>query len=653
LSSKKQPHRSRRKHDDRRESAPAKRSRPRRIWSRATLSDTPLAAIAITLLVYLRCVGNGFVYDDNEMIVLNHSIGDWAMVWRSFVNDSWWFRNPLKLPQSSYYRPLQDVWLAANYHLFGLAPPGWHLMIVAVHLIAVWLVFQIARELTDSRWTPIIAATLFGVLPIHAQAVVWPTAIPLPLSAVFGLVALLFFIRRERDRRATKILAPLFYAMALLSHESAAVFPLIVVAHVVLLAPGSASEGNASAAAVSWRERFVRAGIESAPFFIELAVYLAIRLYVLGFISRLNIANPMTVTQEWLTIPSVLGTYAVLLVAPWRAGPAHPVDIVSSAAAREFYLPMLALIGLVGSAVVALWSDRRRIFYLFCAVWIAVSVAPVMNLRAFSPLALIEDRYLYMASAAWCIAVAELAGSFFSRVEPSGRLLAAATAMVTVVCAGILFHVESFWHDEVALFSTCVEMAPRSGLCHDRLGVALMQRGDAKGAEREFAISHQINPDLGANLYHLALVHAKMGRIEEALGELKRALAILPDAPPAAYVEYARLADSAGRADERDDALRHAEKLPDGLKAAELGRAQLMITHGDFAGAESFLRASLARDPRNPDEWTLLGLSLVRQGRNDEALEAYQQSLRLKPNASLQRIVTQMRGRAVDRPGPR
>src|ERR1019366_6464823 len=375
--------------------------------------------------------------------------------------------------------------------------------------------------------------------------------------------------------------------------------------------------------------------------------------YVLGFISRLNISNAMTRTQEWLTIPSVLATYAMLLVAPWRAGPVHPVDIVSSAASREFYLPMLALIGLVVAAVVALWNDRRRIFYLFCAVWIAISLAPVMNLRAFTPIALIEDRYLYMASAAWCIAIAELAVSYLSTVEPSGRLLAAATAIVTMAYAGILFHVESFWHDEYALFSTCVERSPRSDLCHDRLGVALIQRGDTKSAEREFTISQEIRPEGGASLYHLGLVHVKMGRAEEALGELKRALAILHDAPPGAYIEYAKLADSVGKADERDDALHHAEKLPGGLKEAELGRAQLMIIHGDFAGAESSMRAAIARDPRNPDEWTLLGVSLSRQGRNDEALAAYQQSLRLKPDASLQRIVTQMRGGAVERSRPR
>src|SRR5262249_49138648 len=153
-------------------------------------------------LIYLRCLGNRFVYDDNEMITLNRYIGDWSLIWKSFVNDSWWFRNPLILPQSAYYRPLHDTWLALHFQMFGYAPGGWHLTIVSIHLLAVYLVYRIAQELTTSRWTPMIAALWFGVLPVHAQAVVWPTAIPLPLSAVFELASLLTFIRGYREPRA-------------------------------------------------------------------------------------------------------------------------------------------------------------------------------------------------------------------------------------------------------------------------------------------------------------------------------------------------------------------------------------------------------------------------------------------------------------------
>jgi tetratricopeptide (TPR) repeat protein len=257
---------------------------------------------------------------------------------------------------------------------------------------------------------------------------------------------------------------------------------------------------------------------------------------------------------------------------------------------------------------------------------------------------LVEDRYLYMASVAWCLALAELAVSFSYRMELRGRALAAVAATVIILCAGILFHDESFWHDEVALFSTCVEMAPRSNLCHDRLGLALKQRGRAAEAEHEFIAAQEIAPDDGANLYNLGLVHIQMGRTREALGEIKRALAMLPDAPAGAYVDLAKLADQAGDSADRDAALQHAESLPGGIAAAEFGRAQIKYLHNDFSGAESLVRDAIAKEPGVPDEWTLLGMSLARQGRAQEALAAYQQSLRLKPDPSLRRMVSRISG---------
>ena len=64
-----------------------------------------------------------------------------------------------------------------------------------------------------------------------------------------------------------------------------------------------------------------------------------------------------------------------------------------------------------------------------------------------------------------------------------------------------------------------------------------------------------------------------------------------------------------------------------------------MIAHQDFAGAERSMRAALARNPNDADEWTLLGASLARQGRMREALDAYRTSLSLKPDLDLQRQV--------------
>ena len=142
-----------------------------------------------TALVYLRCLGNGFVFDDHDMVIANRQIGQWSFLWKSLTRDSWWFMDPLHLPASAYYRPLQDIWLGLNYHLFGPHVAGWHATMVGLHLVAVWLVFEIAARITGEDQPALAAALLFGLLPLHAEAVVWATAIPLPLSATLELAA--------------------------------------------------------------------------------------------------------------------------------------------------------------------------------------------------------------------------------------------------------------------------------------------------------------------------------------------------------------------------------------------------------------------------------------------------------------------------------
>jgi hypothetical protein len=82
---------------------------------------TMLAGVLlITLLVYLRCLGNELVYDDHPMIVDNPYIRQWSFVWRSITRDVWWFLSSGRMTHSAYYRPLENIWLGLGYQLVGL-----------------------------------------------------------------------------------------------------------------------------------------------------------------------------------------------------------------------------------------------------------------------------------------------------------------------------------------------------------------------------------------------------------------------------------------------------------------------------------------------------------------------------------------------------
>ena len=70
---------------------------------------------------------------------------------------------------------------------------------------------------------------------------------------------------------------------------------------------------------------------------------------------------------------------------------------------RDFVVPSAIVIAIAIAAVAALRSATHRRLYLFCLVWMVIAMAPVLNLREFPPLVMVQDRYLYLSSAAWCL----------------------------------------------------------------------------------------------------------------------------------------------------------------------------------------------------------------------------------------------------------
>ncbi len=517
--------------------------------------------------MYLRCLSNQFVFDDHEMIVLNRQIGRWSFLWKSFAHDSWWFRDPAHLPQSSYYRPLQDVWLGLNYHLFGLAPAGWHVTMVMLHLAALYLVLKIALLLCSNRWAALSAVILFGLLPVHAEAVVWPAAVPLPLAAVFELAAFYLLIRRKAQPRWRRFVLPgALFAAALLSHESAVAFPALVAAYGFLMKTPHPQplprRPQEDAPADSWesdRPGLRRSVMLAAPFMVETALYLALRMLVLGFISRPNPVNHATTIEALMTIPNVLVKDFALLAIPWDAGPSHRLLLVRHPDAANFYLPLAALLALVCAAVIGLGAlpRQQRKFYMFCIAWMLFGVAPMLNLTGLFALALVQDRYLYLASMGWCLMLGEALVGSTRRLGFHRSTAALAASALAGACALSLWSVQRFWHDEVALFTQCVRAFPQSALWHNRLGMAFEARGNPVQAERELATANRLDPQDGATLFDLGVVHAWMGHKAEAAREIDAALKRLPNAPPAAYLMLARLYREAGDRERAAAAMAH------------------------------------------------------------------------------------------------
>src|SRR5271168_273347 len=187
-----------------------------------------------TSLVYLRCLGNGFVLDDAAMFVRNPDLRHWSFLWKAFTREEFWYTDAGFLPHYRNYRPLILVCCWFDYHLFGLNAAPWHASIVAVHLLAVWLVFKVSCRLAGDSTSALLAAALFGLSPVHVAAVVWMAASGFVLATAFGLAAFYLIMPSEYDTRQNWAAAIALYACALLSHESAIAFPALVACYAFL-----------------------------------------------------------------------------------------------------------------------------------------------------------------------------------------------------------------------------------------------------------------------------------------------------------------------------------------------------------------------------------------------------------------------------------
>lgn len=502
-----------------------------------------LAAVLLTTaLVYMRCLGNSFVFDDYPAIVKNDALTQWSFIWKSLFHDLWWFRDPDRFPQSAYYRPLQNVWLALNYHLVGLNPVGWHILKVLLHLVVVILSFRLTQLLTGSVGAALLAALLFGVLPVHVESVVWAEAIPEPLSAVFELSALCLFIARPSTQRRG-LVSPLFlFASALLSHESAIVFPLLVAAYVFLFEKaGTQSElGVLSPRSmpIFVAGRMSRALQRSAPFFAVALVYLGIRAMIFGS-SLFGFAHPLitrpTIIKDTLvfvrprpihalaqllaTMPEVLVLYIGLLLMPWRVGPAHDAEFATPLGLHNFAVPTAVLAASIALGYFVFRRSPRRDLYLFCAAWWFVSLAPALNLDHVS--ALVQDRYEYLASFGFCVIVGDLAVQTAGDSITRNRVVSALATIVISVYAAVLWRAEDIWHDNVTLFSRSVEICPGSAYYHKALAQALMDHGELDGATQQLTVASRLAPDDAAIHLALGLLYMRMRRDDAATAEMQ------------------------------------------------------------------------------------------------------------------------------------
>jgi hypothetical protein len=274
-------------------------------------------------------------------------------------------------------------WLDAR--LFGATNvSGYHATNLLLHLLNSLLVLAIARSIVPAEPTfAVLSASLFALMPSHAEPIGWISGRVDSLAALFYLGAFLCFVRfRRANRRAWLFGALVIFTCGLFAKQSLVTFPLLILTF-DLFGPHTNDSANRRSLARLWSH---------VPFFVVGALYLALRHTLFGNAVREN-ALTLAAIQEFFYRQN---RYVRELLPTPNSAP-RAMKVV----AEVLTIGVLAVCGrwllvqrIRDSHVVA----RLR---FFGPLWYAITIAPMV-------VTYLSARHLYITSAGLSIAIASL-----------------------------------------------------------------------------------------------------------------------------------------------------------------------------------------------------------------------------------------------------
>jgi len=549
---------------------------------------------AVTTLAYLGTLSFGFVYDDKPVIVDNVVIHSWRFLAHYFIPQI----SAGTAPPSSgtFYRPIVLLWLRLNHAIFGLHPAGWHFAMLALHVLTTYLVFVAVGKLTGNRRTAALAAILFGLHPVHVENVAWLSSVNDLLMTALLLGSFLAYLNFRHGRKMIWMATSVFlFGSALLSKETAAVFPLLIFGFAVIFAPPRAAE-NSGPAWSALKGSALKDGLASIPYFTVLAIYLTARRMMLHGMAQ-SLA-PLSWTTMVLTWPSILWFDLKHLLLPISSSEFYSLAYVTAPGFENFLLPVIFLLGALVAAGYGISKLPDRRVGVFALGWAILTILPTLYLRAIAPDNFVHDRFLYLPS----VGIVILIALALEQVSSSRTLQRAAVAILcTAAFIGTLIH-QVQWASNILLYQNAMMYAPQNPVVQVNLANELGNMGRYDRAVPLYLSALQRDPRFWLSNYNLGYAYYRMGRFSDAEDYLTRAI----------------------RIDDKD---------PD--QFIYLARAQM--EQGKLTEATQNAERALQRSPRSPGFHFVLAKILEASGNRERAVAEYQAEASLHPENALAR----------------
>jgi hypothetical protein len=493
---------------------------------RASRRQWLLGAVIVLLVVaaYVPALQSGYIWDDDVYVTNNPSLRSAEGLWSSWTH----------LNANVQYYPLVFTSFWLEYHLWQLAPAGYHAVNVALHLLNALLVWRILRQLgVPGGW---LAAAVFALHPVHVESVAWITERKNVLSGFFYLGAMWTYLRFDDARRSTSslgagrtwsnvwalyALAALLFCCALLSKTVTAMLPVALLV-------------------IAWWKRGSlgkRDVMPLVPFLLVGAVMGSLTAWVERVqVGALGGDWDLSLIERFLVAGRAIWFYVGKLVLPANLTFSYPRWSIDAGTWWQFLLPASVI---AATAVLYVTRDRIGRGPFAAAVFFIATLVPALGFFDVYPMrySFVADHFQYLASLGPIVVVSSMlatAANRFTRADVrfsarARRLMALAlVSPLLVTLAGLTWKQSSIYRNEETLWFDTIAKNPGSWMAYNNLGLYYFRQGEWGLALPRFRQSVTINPDNAEAHYNLALVLQGIGRDAEAESHFDTASRLRP-----------------------------------------------------------------------------------------------------------------------------
>ena len=458
--------------------------------------------LIVTAATLLPVFGNGFVYDDTDVIEHGEVIHDPANLPAVFSHPAMYVSSAGSSPKAfDTYRPMTLISFFWDSAISGHDPFAYHMTNLLMHLLCVVLVFLLVQRLVGREaWVfALLGAAWFALSPHPNTAQIWINGRSDLFCTAYGLGSILVWrraltARTTPDRVGLHILAGLLFLAGLLSKET-----LLMVVPVLWLWPQP--DGSVSA-----RQRITN----TSPILAASGLYLMLRVIILGGVRASGGGGHIATALGHLAPVELEGLLGALW--PRRLYLRFMSDEIGSLGGFELTLLAMLLLITLGT----LWRLRRRApIVTWGIVWFGFCLAPAALIAGMLWPGF--GRYLYLPCAGLAAALASVASAAWTRLPRwRGVLAVVAVAYLAVLGVNLRGWVRDF-RDVETLYGATITRNPEGPHAYGWLGIAYRKQGRHEDSIGPLTIAHQLAPNTARYTHHLLYSLVETGRGDAAI----------------------------------------------------------------------------------------------------------------------------------------